>query len=872
MSDFALRPYQIKMINELFAALREGHKPVAQIATGGGKTFCIAKIFELGLRRGKRMAFCMPFLSLINQSYSAFVDAGIDRRDIGVLQADHPLTDWTAPILICSVDTLVRRKKLPEVDIVIYDEIHRDSALIGRWIKEAPNTMFAGVSATPWTAHLHKTFTKLIVAATTRELIDQGYLAPFRVYAPASPDLSGVRITAGDYNETDLSAAMNKPNLVADVVKTWLHKGRGRPTFVFAVDCAHARSLAEQFEAAGVPTGYVDAYTPVEEREAMIAQLRDGYLEVICNVGTMTTGVDAPFVSCIVLARPTRSEALYCLDSETQILTSHGWKGIGEVKIGDCAAALTDLDSRAGAWSRVEGVIERDMDESESWIEYSAPRANFRVTDKHRMIFRGANESRTSFRISEAVYLQKCKGGAYVPTAVQIDQSGVPLTDDELYFIGIMMTDGTWTPTMGAISQSERHPEIIERIESCLRGCGIGYAKRRVSPPPADAQIQEKFPRWVFHFSSGKPKSLKIGKKPLGLSYDVKNQWEKVGGKTGFRHLMPFLDKDFSPALMALSRSQFLTLLRGMHDGDGFKLRNVEWEPKTWTLCTSRQICADRLQALAAINGMTCNIRAEHGTRKNPIWIVSITPKDWLHIGGYASNGKNGGVARNKRPQIEISSATNERVWCVQTEAGTIVTRRRGKVMVMGNCQIVGRGLRLHPDKTDGCLILDHSDTALTLGLPDEIHYDDFPRGKDKLLGKREKEEKLPKKCPACDYLKPAGVHECPACGYKPERKSKLICADGELVELGAAGQRAGKQQTAKQFDMATKQEWWSGILWIANERGKTKGWASHTYRNKFGVWPNQLNDVMAYPTDAVRSYIRSRNIAYAKGMARRQA
>jgi superfamily II DNA or RNA helicase len=122
---------------------------------------------------------------------------------------------------------------------------------------------FIGLSATPWTPGLGRYFDDLIIAATTQTLISEGYLAPFRVFAPSHPDLTGVRTVAGDYHEGDLSGTMNNNLLVADIVDTWKQRGENRPTFCFAVDRAHAKNLQKKFTEAGVPTGYIDAYTPM---------------------------------------------------------------------------------------------------------------------------------------------------------------------------------------------------------------------------------------------------------------------------------------------------------------------------------------------------------------------------------------------------------------------------------------------------------------------------------------------------------------------------------------------------------------------------------------------------------------------------------
>ena len=157
---------------------------------------------------------------------------------------------------------------------------------------------------------LGKHYDDLLIAATTSDLIDAGFLSRFRVFAPSHPDLSQVRTVAGDYHEGDLSEVMNDTTLVADVVQNWVQHGENRPTLCFAVDRAHAKQLQESFTAAGVAAGYIDAFTPAEEREKIAVRFKRGDLQVVCNVGTLTTGVDWD-VRCIILARPTKSEMLF---------------------------------------------------------------------------------------------------------------------------------------------------------------------------------------------------------------------------------------------------------------------------------------------------------------------------------------------------------------------------------------------------------------------------------------------------------------------------------------------------------------------------------------------------------------------------------
>lgn len=304
----APRQHQQRSLDLLRQSLAGGNtRPCLQAPTGAGKTYIAAMIISGALSKGNRVVFTVPVLSLINQTVEAFEAEGV--RHIGVIQADHPRTDFTAPVQVASVQTLARRER-PQCEVVVVDECHIGSKVIAEWMAECPNVKFIGLSATPWRKGMAKEYDDLIIGATVRELIGAGYLSDFRVFAPAHPDLTGVKTTAGDFNQGQLGEVMGEGQMVADVVSTWLEKGEARPTLCFAVDRAHAKKLQADFERAGVPTGYVDAYTDEIERALVQRRFERGEIKVVCNVGCLTTGIDWD-VRCIILARPTKSEMLY---------------------------------------------------------------------------------------------------------------------------------------------------------------------------------------------------------------------------------------------------------------------------------------------------------------------------------------------------------------------------------------------------------------------------------------------------------------------------------------------------------------------------------------------------------------------------------
>lgn len=172
--------------------------------------------------------------------------------------------------------------------------------------------------------------------------------------------------------------------------------------------------------------------------------------------------------------------------------------------------------------------------------------------------------------------------------------------------------------------------------------------------------------------------------------------------------------------------------------------------------------------------------------------------------------------------------------------------------------QMAGRVLRPHVSK-ERALILDHSGSVTRLGFPTEefpLELDDgAPR--DAKAGLEEREQPLPKACTNCAYVKPAGVHKCPVCGFAPERRADVDVLAGDLVPIT-------KKPKAPKLE---KQDVYSQLLLVASNKGHKMGWVSHKYREYFGVWPRGMEDVMAPAVSPeVAGFLKHLQIRAAKG------
>lgn len=261
----------------------------------------------------------MPYISLIDQTWQSFYKQGI--KDIGVIQADHQLYDLDATCQICSVETLSRRKIYPDVDLVIVDEAHRRSAFVLHWMEMGAT--FIGLTATPWSVGMAKHWKSLIVGKSTQEMINEGFLSDFRVFAPSTPDLEGVKTVAGEYHQGQLYKRVANTTLIASIVDTWVEQSSHEKTLLFAVNRAHAAEIQARFLERGIAAGYIDANTSTEEREVIRKDFHSGVIKIVCNVGCLVAGVDWD-VRTLILAAPTKSEIKYVQMVGRSLRTAEG--------------------------------------------------------------------------------------------------------------------------------------------------------------------------------------------------------------------------------------------------------------------------------------------------------------------------------------------------------------------------------------------------------------------------------------------------------------------------------------------------------------------------------------------------------------------
>lgn len=318
-TGLTLRPYQEKALGEIKRLYSTGTKNVLlHMATGSGKTVIFSTVMKGVQAKGKRCVLIVRGRELVDNASQRLLREGVEH---GVMMANHKAWNPSLPIQVCSIDTLTARRDkmdLPKADLLVIDEAHFAVSPSFRWfIKHYRDSgVFSlSVTATPHVKQgLRHLADEVIYPITIKELIDQGYLVPPKYFAPPNGiDFSNIRMDykTGDYNISDLSHEVAKAQITGDIIKHYNKLAEGRPAVLFACDVSHSKSMVEELNAAGISSLHIDAHTSDEDRKSALRSLEDGRIKIISNVGILCTGVDMPYVSAIILARPTKSYNLF---------------------------------------------------------------------------------------------------------------------------------------------------------------------------------------------------------------------------------------------------------------------------------------------------------------------------------------------------------------------------------------------------------------------------------------------------------------------------------------------------------------------------------------------------------------------------------
>lgn len=302
-----LRPYQRTLVDRVHAAALRGESVIMTAPTGAGKTTMACEVARAAVRRGW-VLWVVPRVEVHRQTVATIQRAGLPVRE---LTAGQNAIWPDSGVLAAMALTLVRRldRSIRPPALILVDEAHYAPEVAAEVRRTWPTAACVGLTATPTRADasLRNIYRHGICAGPQYgSLARARYLVPWRVLTAAQADLTGL---AAGWNESDTASRFR--GLTGSIVDTWRRHCRTRRTLTFAVTREHGQALTRAYLAAGARAAYADSDTPADTREALLARLAAGELQVLVNVALWVEGVDVPSIDCITLAVATDSPRRY---------------------------------------------------------------------------------------------------------------------------------------------------------------------------------------------------------------------------------------------------------------------------------------------------------------------------------------------------------------------------------------------------------------------------------------------------------------------------------------------------------------------------------------------------------------------------------
>lgn len=308
-----LRPYQTEIINAVRAQFAQGVRNViVESATGSGKTTLSSFMLKTCAEKGMSAWVVMHRRELVKQWVLALDKVGL-KFDIianGFLETRRNL------IKVCSIGALrTRAERMVVPNMIIWDEAHHLAAKSFTKIYGLfPKTYHIGLTATPERLDgkgLKGYFKTIVKGPTVRELIEQGFLSDYRIFAPPGISTEGMHMRAGDFAKEDVNAAADKPTLFGNVLHEYLKHAKGKRVIGFAPSIKISKELVDLFLQNGVPAAHVDGETDMQVRDEALRLFAEGKILYLGNVDLFGEGFDLPCLDGVILYRPTASIGLY---------------------------------------------------------------------------------------------------------------------------------------------------------------------------------------------------------------------------------------------------------------------------------------------------------------------------------------------------------------------------------------------------------------------------------------------------------------------------------------------------------------------------------------------------------------------------------
>ena len=315
-----LRIYQAKCCQAIDEKLAAHRSTLVLLATGGGKTRIAGEVIRKW--RGKRCLFLAHRDELITQAVDRIgelIDAPPEIEQGGFRASRFGSRPVVASVQSLSQPRRLQRFNSDDFDLIITDEVHHGPSTTYRRIYDHfPSAKMIGLTATGDRADgqaLGRIMESVAFRYELPEMIADGWLSPIQILQVHidTLDFSTLHTRAGDFRKEELDALLAQEKNLHGIAAATAERAESRKTIVFTSNVANAHALSEilnRYSTTG-RAAVVDGEMDKIDRRRVLEGFRDGKIQYVVNCNVLTEGFDEPSISCVVMARPTKSRALY---------------------------------------------------------------------------------------------------------------------------------------------------------------------------------------------------------------------------------------------------------------------------------------------------------------------------------------------------------------------------------------------------------------------------------------------------------------------------------------------------------------------------------------------------------------------------------
>lgn len=312
---FSWRQYQNDAARNAADALQASGGCLLIMPCGCGKTETGVKLIQ-SVPEDNGAVWITPFINLVGQTASRLrlrgVSCGVEQ---GSLKSDEAVT-------VASYKSLISRDRYQRFigrKLVIVDESHLNYSKRALQILAAfreGGAKIVGMTASPERMSgdpITAFYGPVAYNYTLQQAIHDGWLVPPTVWITVASelDLSEFDDGFGDFNAAQVARVMAREANVQTVSNLVLQHHEGEPSVVFCQGILQAEKVRECLYRSGVEAAIVHSQMDDDERRLNLSLFESGRLNIVLNVGCLTTGWDCDIVRKLFMCKPTRSRSLY---------------------------------------------------------------------------------------------------------------------------------------------------------------------------------------------------------------------------------------------------------------------------------------------------------------------------------------------------------------------------------------------------------------------------------------------------------------------------------------------------------------------------------------------------------------------------------